>query len=733
MDVRRFFVTAAAGTADLLAAELAEAGGADLREGRAGVHCNGTLEVAYRACLWSRVGLRVLWPVAEFPAADADALYDGTQGIDWSAHLGPDDTLAVDVSADPGTMHTRYAAQRVKDAVVDQFRESTGRRPSVDVVRPAVRIHVRVDRGVAKASIDLAGESLHRRGYRTRQVSAPLKENLAAAILLRAGWPAVAAEGGALVDPLCGSGTLPIEAALIAADTAPGLLRQRFGFSGWRGHDAACWRRLRDEAERRRTRGRLAPGRIHGFDVDAGAIRIALDNAERAGLTGVVSFRRCALAELPDAPATRGLLVANPPYGERLGQADELRTLYETLGRRLREGYPGWQAAVFTGNPPLGRALGIEARRSHRMFNGPIECRLLRLDVRPEHFIAPREPGRPPRFDEAAARARPGAQMFANRLGKNLRELGAWARREQVSCYRLYDADMPEYAFAIDFYRSDPDGRDGSWLYVQEYAPPRSVAVDKARARREEALSVLHEVTGVARDSIFLRTRRPQKGSSQYGKLAERGEFNVVEENGLRFLVNFTDYLDTGLFLDHRIVRQRIGELAAGKRFLNLFGYTGTATVYAAAGAAAQTLTLDLSRTYLDWARRNLELNRLRVPAHALERADCVEWLAGDDGRRFDLAFLDPPTFSTSKSMERTLDVQRDHVVLIHGALRRLAPGGMLIFSTNLRRFSLDREALGQLAVEDWTRATLPKDYARSPRIRSVYALWRPGERGDAG
>jgi len=733
VDVRRFFVTAAPGTADLLAAELAEAGGVDLREGRAGVHCSGALEVAYRACLWSRVGLRVLWPVAEFPAGDADALYHGAHGFDWSAHLGPDDTLAVEVSADPGALHTRYAAQRVKDAVVDQFREATGRRPSVDVVQPAVRIHARIDRAVATLSIDLSGESLHRRGYRARQVAAPLKENLAAAILLRAGWPAIAAGGGALVDPLCGSGTLPIEAALMAGDAAPGLLRQYFGFNRWRGHDAACWQRLRREAEQRRAHGRLAPGRIHGFDLDAGAIRIALDNAERAGLKGSVSFRRCALADLPDAPASRGLLVANPPYGERLGQAEELRGLYETLGRRLREGYAGWQAAVFTGNPPLGRALGIEARRSHRMFNGPIECRLLRLDVRPERFISPREPGRPPRFDEAAARARPGAQMFANRLAKNLRELGAWARRERVSCFRLYDADMPEYAFAIDLYRSDPDGHGGSWLYVQEYAPPRSVAAERSRARREEALSVLHEVTGVVPEAIFMRMRRQQKGAGQYGKLAERGEFEVVEENGLRFLVNFTDYLDTGLFLDHRILRRRIRELAAGKRFLNLFGYTGTATVYAAAGAAARTLTLDLSRTYLDWARRNLELNGLQGPAHALERADCVEWLAGDDARRFDLVFLDPPTFSTSKSMERTLDVQRDHVALIHGALRRLAPGGLLIFSTNLRRFSLDRDALGRLAAEDWTRATLPKDYSRSPRMRSVYALWRPGERGDHG
>ena len=712
------------GTTDLLAAEMSALGVTELRETRGGVHGAGSLEAAYRLCLWSRVGLRVLWPVGKFQAGDPDSLYAGILALDWSAHLGPENTLAVDFSSHGSSLtHSRYAAQKVKDAVVDQLRTRYGSRPSVDVTAPDVRINVRIEREEAVASIDLAGDSLHRRGYRERQLVAPLKENLAAAILLRAGWPQITAAGGAFVDPMCGSGTLPIEAALITGDIAPGMLRQRFGFSRWRGHDAGCWQRLVEEAESRRAAGRIEPGRIFGFDADPAAVRAAGQNAGRAGLQGLVRFARAELADLPPAPAGSGLLATNPPYGERLGQEDELRALYELLGRKLREGYQGWQAAVFTGNPPLGRALGIDARRTHRMMNGAIECRLLRLEVSPQHYERSREPGRPPPIDAAAARARPGAQMFANRLRKNLRELGGWARREAISCFRLYDADMPEYSFAIDLYRSDPQGEQGRWLYVQEYAAPSTVDRDRARARREEALSVLGEVTGVPEENIYMRTRRPQKGAAQYERLAERGEFDVVEEGGLKFLVNFTDHLDTGLFLDHRILRSRIREMARGKRFLNLFAYTGTATVYAADGAAASTLTVDMSRTYLDWARRNLELNGLGTAAHVFERADCIAWLAEDDGRRFDLIFLDPPTFSNSKSMQREFDVQRDHVQLVHGALRRLAPGGTLLFSTNLQRFKLDLGALGDLRVEDWSSATLPRDFARRPRIRSVYAL----------
>lgn len=726
MSEGTFFITAAAGTADLVVAELRSAGIANVREVHGGAACEGTLREAYAACLWSRVGLHVLWQLAKFPVTDDASLYAGVRDIDWREHLDPRKTFAVDFSGRaPGITHTQFGAQRVKDAIVDQFRERTGSRPSVDRAAPTLRINVHAARGFAAVGIDLAGDSLHRRGYRGGQGAAPLKENLAAAILLRAGWPAIAAEGGGFVDPMCGSGTLPIEAALIAADVAPGLLRERFGFEGWIRHDAASWRALREAALERRKSGSQASDRIAGFDRDSHAIRDAEANAARAGVADRLSFRRCELAKLPAAPTPRGLLAVNPPYGERIGMVEELRALYALLGEQLRDNYRGWEAAVLTGNPALGRELGIRARRTHVMMNGPIECRLLRLSIEPKAFETARAPGRPPAIDAAAARARPGAQMFANRLKKNAERLADWARRERISCYRLYDADMPEYAFAIDLYRADPDGMGGSWLFVQEYAPPATVERAKARARREEALSVLPEITGLPTEAIYWRTRRPQKGKSQYQPIAETGERVEVDEGGLKFLVNFTDYLDSGLFLDHRLTRQRIREAARGQRFLNLFCYTGAATVHAAAGGALATTSVDMSRTYLDWARRNMALNGFRGDAHGYVQEDCLAWLADGDGTRYDLVFLDPPTFSNSKRMARTFDVQRDHVALIRDALRHMADGGMLLFSNNFRKFRLDTAALADFSVRDITNATIPKDFSRDAQIHHCYEIRR--------
>jgi len=717
------FVTAAAGTADLLAAELAGLGLAEPREVQGGVACESDLAGAYRACLESRLGLRVLWQLARIPAADASSLYESIRTIDWSEHLDTNGTLAVDFSGSlPGITHTQFGAQRVKDAIVDQFRERTGTRPSVDREAPWLRINVHAARAAVNVSIDLAGDSLHRRGYRGGQGAAPLKENLAAAILIRSGWPATAAAGGSFVDPMCGSGTLPIEAALIAADVAPGLLRSRFGFERWKRHDPAAFAAARVAAEARRQLELLTAGRIRGFDRDPVAIRDAEANAARAGLAKRLFFQRAELAKLPAAPAPTGLIAVNPPYGERIGEAEELRALYALLGERLRADYRGWAAAVFTGNPALGRELGIRARRTHRMMNGPIECRLLRLAVEPVDFVQAREPGRPPAIDTEAARARPGAQMFANRLRKNFDRLSAWARRERISCYRLYDADMPEYAFAIDLYQSDPEGHGGRWLYVQEYAPPKTVDSAKAKARREESLSVLPEVTGLGTEAIYWRTRRPQKGKSQYEAMADVGERVIVEEGGLRLLVNFTDYLDTGLFLDHRKTRARIREMAKGKRYLNLFCYTGAATVYAAAGGAATTTSVDMSRTYLDWAKRNLSVNEIKG-AHEFVQEDCLAWLADAPATTYDLIFLDPPTFSNSKRMDREFDVQRDHAELIRAAMKRLAPGGLLLFSTNFRKFRLDAAALDGLMVHDITRKTIPRDFAGDARIHHCFEI----------
>ncbi len=664
---------------------------------------------------------RVLLPISRFPATGPESLYAGAVEVPWEDHLAPDRTFAVRFNGSlPGVTDTRYPALKVKDAIADRFTARLGRRPDVDVEQPDLLVHCYVLHEAATLAIDLSGASLHRRGYREQGAAAPLKENLAAAILLRAGWPDLAAEGAALLDPLCGSGTLVIEAALIAADIAPGLLQDRargaFRLHGWLGHDPAAWARLIEEASIRRAAGLPRLGSLRGYDEQPAAIRAALANLERAGLAGRAHFERRELADCrPGRDEDRGLVVANPPYGQRLGTDSDLPRLYARLGAVLRERFVGWRAAVFTGNPELGKQMGLRALRTHALYNGPIECRLLHFEVEPAHFVSDRPRPLPPETRGE------GAQGLANRLAKNLKGLRRWREAGNISCYRLYDADLPDYAVAVDVYEGER-----RWLVVQEYAAPASVEPERARRRLREALGVIPEVLEVPETQVFFRVRSQQKGRSQYERLGEAGRFHEVSEGGHRFLVNFEDYLDTGLFLDHRDTRRLIGELAAGRRFLNLFAYTGTASVYAARGGATSTTTVDMSRTYLDWAARNLELNGIRGPAHELIQADCLDWLPQMRGRRvFDLIFLDPPTFSASKRMEGTLDIQRDHVDLIRDAAVLLVPDGLLLFSNNLRRFRMDREALPGLEITDISAETLPRDFARNPRIHNCWRIRR--------
>ncbi len=719
-----FRASAPRGLADLLTRELGACGASEVRERSTGAAFRGTLESAYRACLWSRIANRVFLEIAHFEARDADEFHASVRGIDWTAHLSPGTTLACDFSGrHPAITHTHFGALKLKDGIVDALRLGTGTRPDVALERPGVRVHAHAHGSAITVSIDLSGESLHRRAYRSEAGDAPLKENAAAGVLLRAGWPELAAQGAEFLDPLCGSGTLCIEAALIAADRAPGLRRDYFGFLGWRGHDAPLWERLRAEAEARATAGASTPAAVRGTDRDPAAIRSARTNAVRAGVDALVRFETALLADAaplaPSEPNRPGLLCTNPPYGVRLNDRESARALHRELGEVLRERFQGWNAAVLTGAPEFGVELGLRAHRTHKVWNGPIECRLLRIKVAPD---SAREPGTLGKGTAHLA-GTPGARMFANRLSKNLRRLRSWVEREGVSCYRLYDADMPEYAFAIDSYRTlDPDE---SWLYVQEYAAPAEIEREAVRRRRGEALAVLTESTGVPGERIRLRTRRRTRRGEQYGKQSSQALFHIVSEGGLKFYVNFEDYLDTGLFLDHRITRARLREAARGKRFLNLFAYTGTATVYTAAGGAVSSTTVDLSRTYLEWAERNLRLNGFAAASHALVQADCREWLkdAAREAERFDLIFLDPPTFSNSKRMDSVLDVGRDHPALIDECMRLLSPGGLLVFSTNAQRFRLEETLRERYDVNDVSAATLPRDFERNRRIHSCYEV----------
>ena len=720
----RFVASSPRGFGDLLAAELRSFGAADVRERALGVEFTGPLDVAYRACLESRVASRVFFVVAQFTAATDATFYEAARAVDWRRHIDASRTIACDFSGKhPEITHTRFGALRLKDAICDQLRDTTGSRPDVATERPGVRVHAHANGANVTISIDLSGEGLHRRGYRAQAGEAPLRENLAAGILLRAGWPEKCKKATEFLDPMCGSGTLVIEAAMIAANVAPGARRHYFGFIGWVGHDRAAWDRVKQDSLARERKPSLT---IRGVDADASVLGAARDNAARAGLSEFVRFESGRLADAKPAGQgtgdSVGFLATNPPYGVRLEDRETARALMKQLGDVLRERFSGWDAAVLAGSPDAGLELGIRAERVHTVWNGALECRLLRLHVSAETEKQMLHTGRGARIDESLAES-PGSKMFGNRLAKNIKQLKGWAEREGVSCYRLYDADMPEYSFAIDRY-TEFDGAN-TWLYVQEYAAPKTIEPEAVQRRRAEALAALPGVTGIPMERIHLRQRRRTTRGDQYEKLAESADFKLVAEGGLRFWVNFTDYLDTGLFLDHRVTRERLRAAAAGRRFLNLFAYTGSATVYAAAGRARSTTTVDMSATYLDWAQRNLAVNGFSGREHEFIQADCIAWLrnAADERRVYDLIFLDPPTFSNSKRMEDILDVQRDHAGLIDSCMALLAQGGKLVFSTNAQKFKLDGMLGERYKITDISRATLPKDFERNPRIHQCYEL----------
>ncbi len=714
----KFYSSCAKGLEYLLADELLALGAVRATAALAGANVEGDLTLALRAVMQSRLASRVLWPIGSFDCGDQQDLYDGVAAIDWSQHLNPACTLLVDAHVDGSAItHERFAAQRVKDAVVDQLRERCGQRPSVSVENPDVRLNLVLRKGIATVSIDLGGGSLHQRGWRRMQNEAPLKENLAAAVLLRGGWPAVYADGGGLLDPMCGSGTLLIEGALMAADVAPGLLRTRGEApSRWSSFDNKAWASIVDEARQREAVGMAALRPVFfGSDIDPHAVRAAASNALAAGVGDVIVFEQRAVQSLRKPAAESGLVVCNPPYDARLA-ADA--SLYRDLGQALQQTVPDWRVAILAGDESLARATGLRADKLYTLYNGALACPLLvcKQALQPQRAPRPSEP------------LSDGASMVANRLRKNERKLVAWRKQHDVTCWRAYDADIPEYAAAIDVYTEESVNATAKvseplrWLHVQEYQAPEDVPEDLARRRLGDLVRAAGDVFAVPRERISIKTRQRGKGGARYGRMDARGEYVRVREGDALLRVNLFDHLDTGLFLDHRPLRLQIAATVRGKRMLNLFAYTGTASVQAAVGGALQTTSVDLSATYLEWAAQNLAINGCTGVDHRLVQADALKWLEADTGR-YHIIFCDPPTFSNS-ARARDFDLQREHVRLLGAAVARLTPDGVLYFSNNFRRFHFDDDAVASFAEAiETSRLTVPPDFARNPRIHRSWEL----------
>ncbi|WP_353348177.1 bifunctional 23S rRNA (guanine(2069)-N(7))-methyltransferase RlmK/23S rRNA (guanine(2445)-N(2))-methyltransferase RlmL [Oceaniserpentilla sp. 4NH20-0058] len=718
-------ITCPKGLESLLAQELTDLGAQGVKLGVAFVSCQADQVMGYKVCLWSRLASRVLYPLAHFPVENADDMYQQLLQINWLEHLSDRQTFRVYFSGtNDDIRNTHFGALKVKDAVCDYFRDKTGTRPDISD-QPDISIHVRLSRDAISVSLDMAGEPLHKRGYRQSQGLAPLKENLAAALLTRAGWPKLMKqEDGALLDPMCGSGTLLIEAALMAADIAPGLLRNQFAFEKWKTFQSPEWREIKQDAENRKQAAQESEVELTliGYDMDEKVLNKAKDNARRAGVMHFIHFKNQTLNELTKEKGLpeSGLILSNPPYGERLSDEVAIGSLYAAFGRLVKQNFANWTLGVFTGNPGQAYQFKMRAHKQYQFYNGAIASKLFlytisegsseKAQAQAQVQLETGKTNEPVVLGE-------GAQMVCNRLKKNLKKIRSWVKKQNTNCYRLYDADMPEYSVAIDVY--------DKWVHIQEYAPPKSVDPEKAENRLRDILDAVPVALNIDREQVVLKQRKVQKGKRQYEKQDKQEQFFEVQEGNCRFYVNLTDYLDSGLFLDHRPIRMDIAQWAKNKDFLNLFSYTCTASVHAAVGGARSTTSVDMSQTYLNWGRKNLALNGLADTDHQFIQADCTKWLeqAQHEKDRYDLIFMDPPSFSNSKRMMDIFDVQRDHVSLIEHAMGLLRPGGTLVFSNNLRRFKMEHDALEEFKISDVSEGSIPQDFARNQKIHQCFLI----------
>lgn len=756
-----FIATCPKGFEKLLAEELASFHIPQVRQLRGQVAFGGELADAYRACLWSRLASRVLLVLARVGAADADALYEGVQSIDWSAHLAPGATFVIDShGTNDNLRNTQFVALRSKDAISDQLFSARGMRPVVNTDAPDVIVDVRLQRERATVSIDLTGEPLFHRGYDSRAARkvAPLRADYAAMVLAAGRWYRNVRHGAPVLAALwAGQGAVLVEAAAEALDRAPGLLRARWGFEGWAGHDADAWDELLAEADERATAGEKNSLALYACDTRPGAEAACRGALRAAGLD----------CELTFAPAAEVLDAARAAGDDALVTCDlswlsEDDLALEASALTAMSAVAGMNVAALVRDSSVDAAVQAAPAEVFDVIQGREPAYVRCFDAVPGQ-AAPEPACVTLAGGERVPVLVPASDQFAARLAKVAKLRAKWARREDVSCYRVYDADLPDYAVAIELYQG-LDGK-GRWLQVSEYAAPKEIDADLARRRLMDVLAIAPRVMGIDPSNVNLRVRTRARGGSQYadeGSAAATpaaGEFSrlrgqradmrnrhkpsltdlprgahLIDEGGLTFEVNFSARLDCGIFLDHRDTRAEVREMMkktlGSKRFLNLFAYTGTATCYAADGGAKFTTTVDLSRPSLDWARRNMARNGFTGPEHEFVQADVIQWVSEQrhTRNRWDLVFCDVPTFSNSQRMKKSSwDVQRDHSELIIGVSRLLTRNGCAIFSCNLRGFKPDVEALQKagVVIEDITASTIPEDFKRNAKIHHAYIVRR--------
>lgn len=763
------FASCLSGMETQLAEELKRLGAKRVRPLAGGVAFFGDIQSAYRACMWSRLASRITLVIARVNAGDADLLYTGVYRIAWETIIAPGSSIAIQAHGmNDELRNTRFTALKVKDAVCDRLREQWGERPDVDAADPDVQINVRLRENRATVSFDLVGESLYHRTYLSADdgAEAPLQCALAAGLLALAGWHKLSRLGGACIDASCGDGFLVIEAASVACDLAPGLARDRWGFFGWACHDEEVWGDIIDEADERFERGlalSVAPGaadgpastrpdlayvRFAGASTSSPAVARARDHAKRAGLRQAVTIDAGGVEVVPalvertyaaaaktqsergDAKRTAPCLVASVLSARERAQSEAQAQADASAFVAAASTAPESSVFAVAGGEGVEARFGVTPALSVTFGRERVATEACVFDAPPTEAVVVMVPDSAGGAEHRVEVLEQTSEQFSTRLHKVAKERRKWSRREGVSCYRVYDADLPDYAVAIDVYTGAGDAEGNTYLHIAEYAAPSSIDPTKAQRRFEDVLSLAPVVLGVRPDHVFSKTRQRDKGGSQYRDAGRRSYVTQVQEDGYLFEVDLAGYLDTGIFLDHRLTRELVGLKAQGKEFLNLFAYTGTASVHAAGGGAVSTTTVDLSQTYLEWAERNMATNGFGGDNHTFVRSDVMAWVTETrrSPRRFDLIFVDPPTFSNSKAMgKRTWDVQRDHVELLIGTTRLLKEGGEVVFSCNLRSFKPDEQELAKygVVIEDISAQTIPHDFERNPKIHKCYSVKR--------
>lgn len=719
-----FFAQTAANQSDLVVKEALRAGAENVRATASGVQFSASLETGYRFTMTTRIASRVLLALYFDDNIDSpEKLYESCMQVPWHEYLTPEMTFQVTqtVQACNWLKNSHFAALKLKDAIVDRIKEETGgSRPDVDKENSDCTFHLHIKGKNAIIYADFSGEGLYRRGYRSGDNEAVLKEHLASAVLYRSEWykSVLDSSPAPLLDPFCGLGTIPVEAAQIAADIAPGLTRKEpYAFEKLFNFDEEAYNKVLDELSDKAEAARSRNIRIYASDISRKCVESAKAAALKAGVYDYITFsvKDFTKTTEEDVPQGPGFIVTDPPYGVRMKETD-CQKLYSRTGEILQTFFKGWKVSLLCADSNLLSYIDMKPERTNSLYNGGLLCQLAHYSVyTDEEKQALIERAVRKKEERLAAPLSAGAQMAYNRLVKNLEALKKPMEEQGVTCYRIYDADMPEYSAAIDMY-------DGRFINLAEYAPPATVDREAAAKRLEELVLATERATGIDMENIFVKQRKEQKGSDQYNKLDNKGKFYVAHENGVDFLVNFTDYLDTGIFLDHRPVRALIQENAKGKRFLNLFCYTATASLNAVKGGAVSTTNIDTSTTYLDWAMENFKLNGYPTSIeNFFYKSDAIEYL-WDTFDRYDLIFCDPPTFSNSKG-RRPFDVQKDHARLIDAAMMHLEKDGLMIFSNNFRRFKMDDYILDKYSVEDISERTIGDDFARDPKIHKCYLI----------